>query len=114
MFKQPEHMYQNKLCLFFGDFPLATNLEFNLRIDLSKFFFILNIHLHLMGLHPDGRSTNFHVPLSTIEVISSSVASFQKEAFGNDIVCSYINGSDSTLKRYGTQLEIEYLDPSTS
>ena len=47
------------------------------------------------------------------EVISSSITSFQKEAFDGGSASSYVKGSDSTLKQYRTQLEIESLDTST-
>ena len=91
---------------------MATNLALNLRIEPSRFLSVLNTHLHPIGLHPGGRSTNFQLSLPMIEIISSSVASFQKEVFDDDIASSYVKGSDFTLKQYRTQLEIESLEPS--
>ncbi|KAK9157878.1 hypothetical protein Scep_004452 [Stephania cephalantha] len=47
-------------------------------MDPSTLLFLLKRNLHLMGLHPGGRSTSSQVLLPIIESISSFNASFRE------------------------------------
>ncbi|KAK9167054.1 hypothetical protein Scep_002245 [Stephania cephalantha] len=66
--------------MLLGETLSNRDLTLCFSMDPSTLLFLLKRNLHLMGLHPGGRSTSSQVLFPIIESISSFNASFQKAA----------------------------------
>ena len=88
---------------------LAINLTLKVYNDPSKLYFLLNTHLHPMGLEPAGRSTNTHLLLDIMESISSLTASFQNATSLEAITSRNVFGSSSAVNKMGILFKIVVL-----